>query len=100
MPTFCRHNRFVERCPICGKELAEKAEADRPPRVRRTAGTGGAGQRAARSRAHGGQGQRIRVQREARAVDDGYRSELVPGLRASADAYRLAEELAFATSGC
>jgi hypothetical protein len=31
-----------------------------------------------------------------RAADDGYRSELVPGLRASADAERLAEEIAFA----
>jgi hypothetical protein len=32
----------------------------------------------------------------ARAGDDGYRSELVPGLKSSADATRLAQELAFA----
>jgi hypothetical protein len=32
----------------------------------------------------------------ARATDDGYRSPLVPGLKASADAERLADELAFA----
>jgi hypothetical protein len=94
MPTFCRHNRFVERCPICSKTLPGNVEADRPPRVRASAR---AGSSAKRSRTHA-QGQRIRVQREARAVDDGYRSELVPGLRASADAYRLAEELAFASS--
>jgi hypothetical protein len=95
MPTFCRHNRFIERCPICAKTLPGNADADRPPRARSSSPrTGAGGQRAARSRT---QGQRVRVQREARAVDDGYRCELVPGLRASADAYRLAEELAFAS---
>jgi hypothetical protein len=36
------------------------------------------------------------VRQERRAVDDGYRSALVPGLRASEDAIRLAEEIAFA----
>jgi hypothetical protein len=39
----------------------------------------------------------MRVRREGRAADDGYRSELVPGLRASADALRLAEEIAFSS---
>jgi Alpha-glutamyl/putrescinyl thymine pyrophosphorylase clade 3 len=39
----------------------------------------------------------MRVHREGRAADDGYRSELVPGLRASADALRLAEEIAFSS---
>jgi hypothetical protein len=34
----------------------------------------------------------------ARATDDGYRSSLVPGLKASADAERLADELAFAAT--
>jgi len=38
----------------------------------------------------------LRVQQETRAQDDGYRSSLVPGLRASQDAERLAEEIAFA----
>jgi hypothetical protein len=36
------------------------------------------------------------VRQESRAVDDGYRSALAPGLRASEDAVRLAEEIAFA----
>ncbi len=36
------------------------------------------------------------MHREGRAQDDGYRSALLPGLRASADATRLAEEIAFA----
>ncbi len=40
----------------------------------------------------------MRVQREARAADDGYSCELVPGLRASADAERLASEIAFSSS--
>jgi hypothetical protein len=37
------------------------------------------------------------VSRERRAEDDGYRSPLAPGLRASEDAGRLAEEIAFAS---
>ncbi len=40
----------------------------------------------------------LRVRRLARGVDDGYRSPLVPGLRSSEDAERLAEELAFAAT--
>jgi hypothetical protein len=39
----------------------------------------------------------MRVQREARAADDGYGCELVPGLHASADAERLASEIAFSS---
>jgi len=38
------------------------------------------------------------VRRLARATDDGYESELVPGIRASADAALLADELAFASA--
>jgi hypothetical protein len=38
------------------------------------------------------------VRREARAADDGYSHELVPGLRASDDARRLADELAFSAA--
>jgi hypothetical protein len=36
------------------------------------------------------------VRRMQRGVEDGFRSELVPGLKSSADAERLADELAFA----
>lgn len=36
------------------------------------------------------------MRREGRSEDDGYRSALLPGVRASADAARLAEEIAFA----
>jgi len=95
MPTFCRHNRFIERCPICSKTLPsnEPARAS-SPRAKATARPRAAGERAARTRAHS---DGLRVRREGRTADDGYRCELVPGLRASADAVRLAEELAFAS---
>ena len=39
----------------------------------------------------------MRVHRELRAEDDGYSSALAPGLHASGDAARLAEEIAFAS---
>jgi hypothetical protein len=38
------------------------------------------------------------IRRLARGAEDGYRSELVPGLKSGADAERLAEELAFAAA--
>lgn len=40
----------------------------------------------------------MRVRKLAQAADDGYRNELVVGLKASEDATRLAAELAFATA--
>ncbi len=97
MPTFCRHGRFVERCPICSKTLPGNAPE------RRAAG-GSAGRRSAGSpaRSAGAAGRRaaagggLRVSRQQRAVEDGYASPLLPGVRASADAERLAAELAFA----
>lgn len=39
----------------------------------------------------------MRVHREGRSEDDGFRSPLVPGIRASADAAHLAEEIAFSS---
>jgi hypothetical protein len=39
----------------------------------------------------------VRVHRELRAQDDGYRCDLVPGLHASEDARRLAREIGFAS---
>jgi hypothetical protein len=91
MPTFCRHNRFLERCPICSKTLPGA-----PPGG---PGTGAAPRRkpasGARTSARGGAG--LRVHRQQRAAEDGYSSPLLPGLRASADAARLAEEIAFSS---
>ncbi len=90
MPTFCRHNRFVDRCPICSKTLPGNSPAERatPGRARSRKGASGG-----RSRARGGAA--LRVRHQERAVEDGYSSPLIPGLRASADAARLAEEIAF-----
>jgi alpha-glutamyl/putrescinyl thymine pyrophosphorylase-like protein len=96
MPTFCRHNRFLERCPICSKTLpgAAPTAGRRPARAAR-AGKAAAGGEGGRRRARDAG---LRVQREDRAADDGYRSALVPGVRASADADRLAQEIAFASA--
>ncbi len=99
MPTFCRHGRFLERCPICSKTLpgaspaGGSSGAGTKRRSSSSAGAGGSGvARARRGGAHAGS---LRVRRQERAVEDGYSSSLLPGLRASADAARLADELAF-----
>jgi hypothetical protein len=94
MPTFCRHGRFLERCPICSKTLPGNEPAGGTPRRARSGG--------ASARRQGAGGARrtregLRVRHEGRAVEDGYSSPLLPGLRASADAARLAEEIAFSS---
>ncbi len=95
MPTFCRHNRFIERCPICSKTLADSATAGKSATKPKRAPTKGAAVRPRHPRLHAG-GKEVRVKRESRAGDDGYRSGLLPGLRASGDAEALAQEIAFA----
>ena len=67
MPTFCRHNRFIERCPICSLTLpgAEVQQATRAPRAK----TGGA-RRSEPARRRRGEG--VRVVRHERASADGY----------------------------
>lgn len=92
MPTFCRHNRFIERCPICSRTLPGNEPAGGAPRRARAAGQA----RSATGPRRGATG--LRVRREGRAAEDGYANELVPGLRASADAARLAEEIDFAAA--
>ena len=90
-PTFCRHNRFIQNCPICRAPEPAPAARKRPARSSAPSATRRAG-RPARS------GATVRVRQLYQAADDGFRSELVPGVRASADAERLAGELAFATA--
>jgi hypothetical protein len=102
MPTFCRHNRLIQNCPICSREQAielrpvisssaprsaqpRPAAGPQPPRQR-----GGSGPRANASSG------RVRVRRLARGAEDGYHSALVPGLKSSVDAERLADEIGFA----
>lgn len=91
-PSFCRHNRFIQNCPIC-RPQEPAAAPKRPARStssRARSASGGA-TRAPRSSA-------VRVRQLVQAADDGYRCELVPGLKATADARRLADELAFAAA--
>jgi Alpha-glutamyl/putrescinyl thymine pyrophosphorylase clade 3 len=95
MPTFCRHNRFLERCPICSKTLpGHSPSTAAKPRAKGSARAGASTADGQRRRVRA---ESVRVRREGRAEDDGYRSTLVPGLRASADANRLAEEIAFSS---
>ncbi len=115
--TFCRHNRFIQRCPIC-RETVPGLEAPRPAPKRMSStgtgtrpggrtGTGASARAGATSRAGSAarptgrtytrRTQEVRVQREVRAEDDGYRCDLVPGLRSSEDAKRLVDEIGFAS---
>ncbi len=99
MPSFCRHNRFEDSCPICSKKKRitppKRREASGQPSQRRTPSTGPRRGRGPRTRAGTSA---VTIRRVERAADDGYDNELVPGIRASADARRLAEELAFAAA--
>ncbi|HEX3805055.1 MAG TPA: hypothetical protein VHV75_19675 [Solirubrobacteraceae bacterium] len=108
MPSFCRHNHLIQNCTICAREQnfearpvvsssapkssqpAEHVTRERPAGTRRAKSPLAAG-------AAGGSGRGVRVRRLARGVEDGFRSPLVPGLKSSVDAERLAEEIAFAT---
>ena len=96
---FCRHNRLTASCPICSRE--GKSRTNRPaasgrarpagtsnPTARSTTGGTGSTRRATT---------RLVTRKLARAEDDGYRNELVPGMRAVADAERLAAALVLAT---
>ena len=94
MPMFCRHNRLTANCPICRRELQAELRAKAPARPPRRARVGSRGARAARRRPRGG----VVTRQLARAADDGYRNPLVPGLRATADAERLAAALAAAAA--
>jgi hypothetical protein len=87
VPEFCRHGRFLQNCRICNKPAPKATSLSRSAPTR----TGTPSR--PRSAASG-----VVVKRLARAVEDGYENELVPGLKASGDARRLAEELAFSVA--
>src|SRR5687767_7491910 len=97
---FCRHNRLTTKCPICSKELEAELRAKAPPRPARARPASPAPRsssvraRRAAARTPGG----VVTRRLARAQDDGYRNPLVPGLRATADAERLAGALTAAAA--
>jgi hypothetical protein len=99
VPTFCRHNRFLANCPICSGDQVEIVSSRRtstarpatraaPPRTRSSTSSGRG------NRSSGA----VRVRQVAREQDDGFRSGLIPGVKASVGAERLAEELAFAAA--
>jgi len=90
MPLFCRHNRLTANCPICSRELQDELRAKAPARPARTR-SASAARGSARPRG-------VVTKRLARAADDGYRNALIPGLRATADAERLAAALASAAA--
>lgn len=113
MPHFCPHNRLAQNCPICTGKRTESAayiralspdqlrarrrdaaQAEKQQQVRkRSVRETGQVRTAGRSTSRG-----IRVRATARVADDGYRNQLVSGIKLSADVRRLAEELAFAAS--
>lgn len=116
MPSFCRHNRLIQNCTICSRELnlearpvvSSSAPKSSLPRERTRDGEEGSPRRAAQSRERaaggsgrvGGSGGRsarggLKVRRLARGAEDGYSSPLLPGLRSSQDAERLAGEIAY-----
>src|SRR3954453_19694203 len=88
---FCRHNRLTSKCPICARELRE-ATPVRHVTVRKPGSTSTPKSRAkSRKGSSGSRGSGRLVTRQlARATDDGYRNPLAPGLKATADAERLA----------
>jgi hypothetical protein len=87
---FCRHNRLTSKCPICSRELDAELKAKAPARPARPRARAAAGATTGR-RSPG-----VVTRRVARAADDGYRNPLAPGLRATADAEKLAGALAWA----
>jgi hypothetical protein len=116
MPTFCRHNRLIQNCPICSKEqqvemraiLSSSAPASSRPKGTSAgggksgerAGAGTGSQRATRSQRSGaGSGpSAVRVRRLARGADDGYHCRYLMGLKSSVEADRLASEIAFSAA--
>jgi hypothetical protein len=113
MPSFCRHNRLIQNCPICAREQdvqmrpvvtpgGQSAAAERSGRSSAARSPASSAPTRSGSRSRAGSGSRgsagLTVRRLVREADDGYRSGLVPGLRSEAAAERLATELAFAAA--
>src|SRR5688500_16569873 len=96
MPMFCRHNRLTANCPICSRDLQDELRSKAPSRPARGRAAGSAASTRSRG-SSGGRSGGLVTRRLARAADDGYRNPLVPGLRATADAERLAAALTAAT---
>jgi hypothetical protein len=98
MPTFCRHNRLIQNCPICSREQSIELRPVVSSSAPRTTQLRPADTSSSRPRGRSGSARGVRVSRMARGLDDGYHAPLLPGLRSSADAERLAEEIALAVA--
>lgn len=108
--SFCRHNRPTSKCSICSRELDEKLRNQAPikyvtvkkpgttatPRSRTGSGSGSSSSRGTSSSRAAGNTNRVVTRKLARAADDGYRNPLLPGMKATADAERLAGALTLA----
>lgn len=93
MPKFCRHGTLIESCPICAPRAELEARAGLQAAARKAPARRSQSSVRTRTASAAGPG-RLMIRREARAADDGFRSALAPGLRSSADAGRLADEIA------
>ena len=96
MPLFCRHNRLTANCPICSREMEEELARKAPARPARVSARPPRSASPSRARTGAGRSGGVVTKRLQRAADDGYRNPLAPGLRATADAERLAAALSAA----
>lgn len=91
---FCRHNRLTSKCPICSREQRSEQTPVRHVTVRRPGATSTPKPRSASSSSSPStsprSSKRLVTRQLLRAADDGYRNPLVPGMKATADAERLA----------
>jgi hypothetical protein len=94
VPTFCRHNRLEANCPICSRTSGGAVTPPRPARRPESRAVSAPSKRRPSPRTAGD----LRVRRMARAADDGYENDLLPGLRATVEAAHLADELAFSAA--
>src|SRR3954463_9989316 len=90
---FCRHNRLTTKCPICSRELEEQLRTKNPVRHVQVRKPGATSTPRGRSAVTKSNPKPLVTRQLARAADDGYRNPLVPGLKATADAERLAVAL-------
>src|SRR3954470_5484622 len=101
---FCRHNRPTNKCPICSREQEQRLREQAPVRYVTVRKPGATSTPRSRGSSSGGSGaaktnpKRLVTRKLARAADDGYRNPLVPGLKATADAERLAGALTMAVA--
>lgn len=91
MGLFCRHNRLEQNCTICSREKA-------PPPRERSSSPRRSSAPAARRHGSGQRAGGLVTRKLARATDDGYHNDVIPGVKATADAQRLADALAIAAA--